>query len=56
MPVSTNQRVYDLSCNDCRFERVVEGTIDDVFDVIENHHAAYRQGADLHIVNTELRD
>jgi uncharacterized protein YqgV (UPF0045/DUF77 family) len=50
------QRVYDLACNDCAFERVVEGEIDEVLDVIEAHHDEYRTPTERHIVNTELRE
>ena len=49
------QRDYDLACNDCGFQTVVEGTIMDVLDVIEDHQATFRQGDELHIMDTELR-
>ena len=49
-----SRRRYDLRCNDCAFERVVEGDIDDVLDVIEAHHDEYRSEEERHVVNTEL--
>lgn len=52
---SSAQRVYNLRCNDCTFERVVVGEIGDVLDIIEGHQEEYRQGDELHIVDTELR-
>lgn len=48
--------VYDLACNDCEFERVVEGEIGEVLDVIEAHHDEYRTPEERHIVDTELRE
>lgn len=48
--------VYDLRCNDCGFERVVEGPIGEVLDVIEAHQAANRTATERHIVDTELRE
>jgi len=49
------QGVYDLHCNDCGFERVVEGEIGEVLDVIEAHQAIHRTESERHIVDTELR-
>ena len=54
MPCSPERRVYNLRCNDCTFERVVEGKVGDVLDIIEDHQEEYRQGKELHIVDTEL--
>lgn len=56
MPAPRKRKIYDLTCNDCAFERVVEGEIGDVLDVIEKHQAEHRKCDQHHIVDTVLRE
>lgn len=44
---------YELACTDCSFTTVVEGSIDELFDVIESHQEAVDAHHADHFVNFE---
>lgn len=44
---------YELSCSDCSFTTIVEGDIDELFDVIESHQAEADGHYADHFVNFE---
>lgn len=48
--------MYDLSCTDCTFTATVNGSTDDVFDVIDHHHSEAYDNHKGHFVNIEARE
>ena len=50
---TTQTMTYRLDCNDCDFERVIDVTIDDVLDVVEDHREEYEHDRSEHFVDFE---
>lgn len=46
-------RTYRLDCTSCSFEAVVEGDLDDAYDLIEEHEEKYADREDDHFVDLE---
>lgn len=51
----TSRNQYELSCADCSFETVLEGTVYDALDVAQEHREEYRNGFEEHFVDLELK-
>lgn len=49
----TETDVYELTCIDCTFEATVEGTVYDVFDVVDTHQERHSDTRPEHFVNFE---
>lgn len=47
---------FELTCNDCPFERTITGTIDDVLDVADEHREAFSDRTARHFVDFERAD
>lgn len=47
------EKTYQLDCTSCSFEAVVEGDLDDAYDLIEQHESAYEDSDDDHFVDLE---
>lgn len=53
---NTTERTYYLDCTSCSFEAVVNGDLDDAYDLIEEHEEAYEDSNDDHFVDLETND
>lgn len=50
---SVTEKTYKLDCTNCSFEAVVEGDLDDAYDLIEEHEEKYDDTGDNHFVDLE---
>ena len=53
MDGSDGGRAYELTCTDCAFTTMVEGDIDELYDVIEAHQDRMRNSPANHAVDFE---
>ena len=54
-PTGPRHDRYELSCAGCEFERVVTGTIETVYDAIDEHREHASDRPDVHFVEFERR-
>jgi|AntRauMinimDraft_4_1070384.scaffolds.fasta_scaffold00185_3 hypothetical protein len=52
---NTTGRTYELDCTACSFEAVIEGDLDDAYDLIEEHEGKYEDGEQDHFVDLVTR-
>jgi len=50
-PETATTRTYELTCTDCQFETVVEGSPFDALDVAESHEQVHGDVQSGHFVN-----
>ncbi|WP_232700498.1 hypothetical protein [Halobacterium wangiae] len=50
------ERTYKLDCTACSFETVVEGDLDDAYDLIEEHEEKYETTKRNHFVDLVTKE